>query len=72
MPDDDIRRLRDDLHRQISFLKDQLSALATDLTVLIPCNPDLLEQVRECACRGGAGVQGVHTCQRFANKYGSR
>jgi hypothetical protein len=69
MPDDDIRRLRDDLHREITFLKEQLDALATDFKVLIACNPALLEQVRECAGGDGAGPHGVHRCQLFVNKY---
>ena len=72
MPDDDIRRLRDDLHREITFLKDQLNSLVTDFKVLVACNPALLEQVRECASGAGAGIHGVHGCQRFVNKYGSQ
>jgi hypothetical protein len=70
MPDDDIRRLRDDVHREITFLKDQLNALTTDLKVLIACNPPLLEQVKEHAAGAGALFPGVHLCQLFVNKYG--
>ena len=69
---DDIARLRDDLHNDITFLKDQLDSLATDFKVLIACNPALLEEVRECANGATAGVHGVHRCQRFVNKYGSQ
>jgi hypothetical protein len=70
MPDDDIRRLREDVHREISFLKDQLNALTTDLKVLIACNPPLLEQVKENAANAGALFPSVHLCQLFVNKYG--
>ena len=70
MPDDDIRRLRDDVHREITFLKDQLNALTTDLKVLIACNPPLLEQIKERAAGAGALFPGVHLCQLFVNKYG--
>src|SRR5258707_2886105 len=72
MPDDDIRRLRDDVHREITFLKEQLNALATDLKVLIACNPPLLEQVKEHAAGAGERFPGVHLCQLFVNKYGSQ
>ena len=72
MPDDDIRRLRDDLHRELNFLKEQLDALATDFNVLIACNPALLEQVIERAAGSGAGPHGVHRCQLFVNKYASQ
>jgi predicted trehalose synthase len=72
MRDDDISRLRDDLHREITFLKDQLNALATDFKILIACNPALVEQVRERASGAGAGIHGVHGCQMFVNKYGSQ
>jgi hypothetical protein len=71
MPDDDIRRLRDDVHRKITFLKEQLNALTTDLKVLIACNPALLEQVRERAGDAGTRFPGMHLCQLFVNKYGS-
>ena len=71
MPDDDIRRLRDDVHREITFLKDQLNALTTDLKVLIACNPALLEQIKERAADVRAVFPGVHLCQLFVNKYGS-
>jgi hypothetical protein len=70
MPDDDIRRLRDDVHREITFLKDQLNALTTDLKVLIACNPPLLEQIKERAADAGALFPGVRLCQLFVNKYG--
>jgi hypothetical protein len=60
MPDDDIRRLRDDVHREITFLKDQVNALTTDLKVLIACNPPLLEQVKERAANADALFPSVH------------
>jgi hypothetical protein len=72
MPDDNIGRLRDDVHREITFLKDQLNALTTDLKVLIACNPPLLEQVKEHAAGAGERFPGVHLCQLFVNKYGSQ
>jgi hypothetical protein len=70
MPDDDIRRLREDVHREITFLKDQVNALTTDLRVLIACNPLLLEQIKERATDAGSLFPGVHLCQLFLNKYG--